>query len=231
MFRIFRKLMAGVLTLVLLSAGAQAQEGSDSFGTVNFQFDSDQLDAAGQQQVAEIAERLKAAQSYKPTVVVGYTDAVGGSGYNLDLGQRRARTVADALIAAGVPVDRLGTISSRGKNDLLIKVLSAERQNRRVTVGLAEILAACPSYRDVALSQNAVGTALQQDLTARLTEAVETYKRLTSDGANMPAFQMAGAAREDCGAAVGFEGQSVRKIEYAKRCFCSSARMRVALGS
>ncbi len=223
--RVFKAVIAGVLALLWMSFAVVAQD----FGTVNFAFDSDRLDAEGRQQVAEIAERLKETDSYKPTVVVGYTDAVGASGYNQDLGQRRAKTVADALISAGVPVDRIGALTSRGERDLLIKVETAERRNRRVTIGLGDILAACPSYRRVALSQNAVGDALQDDLTLRLSEAVETYNRLTANGSNSPAFQMAGAAREDCGQAVGYDGASVRKIEYAKRCFCSSARMRTAL--
>ncbi|MEE4188681.1 MAG: OmpA family protein [Roseobacter sp.] len=213
--------------MFLASFAASAQE----FGTINFDFDSDQLDSQSRQEVAEIAERLSATSSYKPTVVVGYTDAVGTSAYNLDLGQRRAKAVADALVAAGVPVDRIGAVSSRGKEDLLIEVRTAERLNRRVTVRLGDILAACTSYRNVALSQNAVGEELQNDLSLRLTEAVEQYTRLTASGSNGPAFQMAGAAREDCGQAVGYNTTSVRKLEYSKRCFCSSARMRTALGS
>ncbi|MEM7088037.1 MAG: OmpA family protein [Pseudomonadota bacterium] len=203
---------------------------ADTFGTVNFNFDSDQLDAGGRQQVSEIAARLKAVDSYKPTVVVGYTDAVGSTGYNQSLGQRRANTVAQALIAAGVPVDRIGTVSSRGKTDLLVAVTTADRRNRRVTVGLAEILAACRSYRDVQLTQAAVGNELQQDLNTRLQTAVTQYQLLTNSGQNGPAFQMAGAAKEDCGKAVGLDAGSIRKVEYAKRCFCSSARLNVALG-
>ncbi|WP_368040288.1 OmpA family protein [Ruegeria atlantica] len=172
---------------------------------------------------------LKATDSYKPTVVVGYTDAVGSSGYNQDLGQRRASTVARALVEVGVSVDQIGDISSRGKTDLLIAVTTAERRNRRVTVGLADILAACRSYRDFALSESAVGDELQTDLTARLQVAVAQYDQLTNSGRNGPAFQMAGAAREDCGKAIGLDAGSIRKIEYAKRCFCSSARLDAAL--
>jgi outer membrane protein OmpA-like peptidoglycan-associated protein len=227
MSSILRAFSAGLFCLFLGALAASAQE----FGTINFDFDSDQLDAESRQEVAEIAERLSATSSYKPTVVVGYTDAVGTSAYNLDLGQRRAKAVADALVAAGVPVDRIGAVSSRGKADLLVTVATAERRNRRVTVRLGDILAACQNYRNVALSQNAVGQELQNDLSLRLTEAVEHYSKLTASGANGPAFQMAGAAREDCGQAVGYDVSSVRKLEYSKRCFCSSARMRTALGS
>ncbi len=202
---------------------------AEVFGTVNFNFDSDQLDAQGQQQVDEIAQRLKAVNSYKPTVVVGFTDAVGSSGYNQDLGLRRANTVARALVAAGVPVDEIGDISSRGKSDLLVAVASADRRNRRVTVGLAEILAACRSHRDVQLAQTAVGDALQTDLVDRLNRASAQRVQLENLGTNSPAFQMAGAAREDCGKAAGLAFESIRKIEYSKRCFCSFARLEAAL--
>ncbi|MEP1425831.1 MAG: OmpA family protein [Paracoccaceae bacterium] len=219
-----------VLGLVLCLLTPQASLSAD-IGTVNFQFDSDQLDTQGEAQVAEIAERLKAVNSYKPTVVVGYTDAVGTSGYNQSLGQRRADTVANALRTAGVPVDRIGKTESRGKNDLLIQVASAERQNRRVTVKLADILGACQSYRNISLSESAAGQELQDDLRARLSEAVIYYDRFASNGANGPAFQMAGAAKQDCGQAVGYVNDSVRKIEYAKKCFCNSARLQTALGN
>ncbi|WP_170527905.1 OmpA family protein [Ruegeria arenilitoris] len=196
---------------------------------MNFNFDSDQLDAEGRQQVAEIAERLKAINSYKPTVVVGYTDAVGSTGYNQGLGQRRANTVARAFIEAGVPVDEIGSISSRGKSDLLIAVTTADPRNRRVTVGLAEILAACRSYRDVQLTEAAVGDELQNDLMQRVGEASARRTQLEGSRRNSPAFQMAGAAREDCGKAAGLATDSIRKVEYAKRGFCSYARLEAAL--
>lgn len=214
---------------ILICLAAPAALSAETFGTVNFNFDSDQLDAEGRQQVLEIAERLKAINSYKPTVVVGYTDAVGAAGYNQNLGQRRANTVAQALVQAGVAVDEIGSISSRGKSDLLIAVSTADRRNRRVTVGLAEILAACRSYRDIQLSQTAVGDALQNDLVQRLSDASTQRVQLENSGLNGPAFQMAGAAREDCGKAAGLANDSIRKIEYSKRCFCSYARLETAL--
>ncbi|NRB35777.1 MAG: OmpA family protein [Rhodobacteraceae bacterium] len=204
---------------------------AQAIGTVNFDFDVDQLDAEAKAKVAEIAAQLDAIDSYKPTVVIGHTDAVGTSGYNFDLGLRRARNVAAALTTAGVTVDRIGDVESRGKTQLLVNVTGPERVNRRVTVSLGEILDACRSYRAVEIKASAGGSAeLQQDLRDRLTEAVTTYAQLAATGANGPAFQMAGATQDDCSQAVGFDGGSLRKVEYAKRCFCSSARMRTALG-
>lgn len=219
LFAILFSILFGFLPMQL-----QAQE----IGTVNFAFDSAVLDSDAQATVAAIAERLKANPSYKPTVVVGHTDAVGGQGYNQDLGLRRAKAVADALVALGAPVGRIGTVESRGKNELLVRVSGPERRNRRVVVTLDDILAACGSWRDVGLTQAAVGPKLDQDLLARLSEAVTYYDHFANSGGNGPAFQMAAAAREDCGNAVGFVDRAHRKLEYAQRCICSSARLRVA---
>lgn len=222
----FWRMLAVLAATVALVVPVSAQD----LGTVYFDFDSDRLDDAGRAQVAEIAAGLTENPTYKPTVVVGYTDAVGASGYNLDLGQRRARRVADALIAAGVPVGRIGSVSSRGENELVVAVETAERRNRRVRVTLDDMLAACRSYRDIELNPAGFGDAFQADLQARLQEALAAYAGFAADGRNGPAFQMAGAARHDCGIAAGLDMQAGRKLEYGQKCFCNSARLRVALG-
>lgn len=217
------------LAVALLSVSPiflSAQE----IGTVNFDFDSDHIDATAEAKIREIAQQLRDAQSYKPTVVVGYTDAMGSSGYNQGLGMRRARAVANELIALGVPVDRIGTVASRGENDLLVRVATPERLNRRVTVQLEDILAACRSYRQIQLAAGAIGPSLEQDLRVKLATASRDYETLSATGTNGPAFQMAGNAREDCGIAVGFDERADRKLEYSKRCLCSSARLEVAAG-
>lgn len=214
---------------VLLSVSALAAH-AQNIGTVNFDFDSAELDAAANAKLDEIAERLKEIDSYKPTVVVGYTDAVGSAGYNVGLGQRRANAVAQALVARGVPVDRVGSVESRGENDLIVSVATAERRNRRVNVTLDEILGACRNYREVALTRSSVGAELQNDLQARLNTAKSSFSSLRANGQNTPAFQMAGAAREACEIAVSYDPGEFRKVEYAQRCFCNAARLEVALG-
>ncbi len=220
----------GFLLMVGLSLGAFSAQ-AQSLGTVNFQLDSDQLEVDELEKIAEIAEKMNEYQTLKPTVVIGFTDATGASAYNQDLGYRRAQQVQNTLLAAGVPKSRIGSISSRGENELLISVATAQRANRRVTVELGDILAACPSYRKVALDASSVGEALQNDLTFNLNEAITNYQVLTSSGTNAAAYQMAGAARSDCEQAVGFKSDSIRKVEYAKKCFCSHARMQTALGN
>lgn len=222
----FRRTAAALAAAVAFALPVSGQD----LGTVYFDFDSDQLDSTAQSQVSEIAEHLTENPTYKPTVVVGYTDAVGSSGYNLGLGERRARRVAEALIGAGVPVSRIGSVSSRGENELVVAVATAERRNRRVRVTLDDMLAACRSYRQIDLNPAGFGDAFQADLQGRLNEAVAAYSQFSADGHNGPAFQMAGAARHDCGIAAGLDMQAGRKLEYGQKCFCNSARLRVALG-
>ena len=43
--------------------------------------------------------------------VEGHCDERGGKQYNLALGERRAKTVRDQLVALGVPAKRISTIS------------------------------------------------------------------------------------------------------------------------
>lgn len=207
-------------------AAAHAQE----IGTVNFDFDSAELDATAMAKIEEIANKLKSIDSYKPTVVVGYTDAVGSAGYNLGLGQRRANAVANALTAHGVPVDHVGLVESRGENDLLVSVATPERRNRRVNVTLEQMMAACQNYRAIPLTQQSIGNELQADLKARLTTAATSFQQFQSDGLNTAAFQVAGTARETCEIAVAYDMGAYRKLEYSQRCFCNAARLDVALG-
>lgn len=223
------RLLVSVLLIALMSSMTSPLMAQD-LGTVNFDFDSDNIDAQAMAEIEEIANRLKENPSYRPTVVIGYTDAVGSSGYNNDLGLRRANAAAKALIAAGVPVSRIGSVSSRGKNELLVRVSAPERRNRRVTVTLDDMLAACRSYREIVINDGAP-ESLQSEL-KRLLEVAKTESRnLSASGYNGPAFQMAGAAIEDCSTAAGFASTASRKTEYAKRCFCSSARLQVASGN
>ena len=63
----------------------------------------------------------------------GHTDAVGRRDRNLDLSQRRAQTVADFLVRAGVSADRL-IVHGYGPDRPLPSVRATAPQNRRVEV-------------------------------------------------------------------------------------------------
>lgn len=214
------------LSVLLLLAGAPSAHAQE-LGRVTFAFDSAALDAEARGEIARIAGMLRARDGLASAVVVGHTDAVGSTGYNEALGLRRARAVADALAQAGVPVARIGTVESRGERELLVAVTGPERANRRVSIGLADMLAACRTWRTVPLV--AVDAGVDDGLRLRLRQAVDARARLAAEGRNGPAFQMAGAALEDCRAAAGYTRRDGRGLEYAKRCLCSSARLEVAL--
>ncbi|MGI1663874.1 OmpA family protein [Palleronia sp. KMU-117] len=230
MSRSLRNALAQAIWIPFLFATVVAAQGQE-LGTIFFDFDSATLDAEGQAKVVAIAKSLDASPSYRPSVVIGHTDAVGSASYNTQLGLRRAQAVADALVASGVPVSRIGSVSSRGKTDLVVMVATAERLNRRVVVSLDDMLAACRSYRDIDLNPAGFGDAFEADLRSRLVEAAGAFERFSADGQNAPAFQMSGAAKYDCGIAAGLGANEPRKLEYGQRCFCNSARLRVALGT
>ncbi len=69
--------------------------------------------------------------------VVGYTDTSGSVKYNIRLSERRAKTVADALVGLGVSKTIL-SVDWKGKTDLAVQTPDGVREplNRRATVTL-----------------------------------------------------------------------------------------------
>ncbi|CAI1068572.1 Outer membrane protein II* [Serratia rubidaea] len=107
-----------------------------------FAFNRADLTPDGLQEVQIVAEGLRAQRLDNLRVdVYGYTDRLGAADYNLDLSQRRARTVAEALSDSGISP---ANINARGmgisdamtgsqcdgvhQRDALIDCLSPERR-------------------------------------------------------------------------------------------------------
>ncbi len=67
--------------------------------------------------------------------VIGHTDNVGEAGFNFDLSQRRAQSVASVLINAGVAPQRIRSLG-RGEDAPVASNLTPEgrQQNRRVEI-------------------------------------------------------------------------------------------------
>ncbi|MCK0151750.1 OmpA family protein [Marivita sp. S6314] len=67
--------------------------------------------------------------------VLGHTDNTGDAGYNLDLSQRRAQSVANILMSEGVPSFRIQSIG-RGEDQPIASNLTPDgrAQNRRVEI-------------------------------------------------------------------------------------------------
>jgi len=103
---------------------------SDVPATVNFAFNSAQLDGT-----AQAALRKQALWIHQfPEVrfrVYGHTDLVGGNAYNKRLGLRRARAVVSFLASQGISRKRLEAVASFGETQPLVVTTGQERRNRR----------------------------------------------------------------------------------------------------
>jgi len=84
------------------SAPASAAAGS----AVYFETNRSNVDATGQARLREIAAAMKA-QPAAQAKVHGYVDATGSAARNSSLARQRAEAVRSALVAAGVPADRI----------------------------------------------------------------------------------------------------------------------------
>jgi outer membrane protein OmpA-like peptidoglycan-associated protein len=104
--------------------------------TLYFRFESDELTEESRALVPEILNTVKQ-RPVPEVVVVGHTDTMGGPKRNVGLGMKRAVTVRDLLIGAGL--DRaLIEVTSHGERDLLIETPdeTPEPRNRRVEISV-----------------------------------------------------------------------------------------------
>ena len=98
--------------------------------TINFAFNSAELDGAARAILTEQAEFIR----HFPEVrfsVYGHTDAVGSRGYNHRLGLRRARNAVNFLVSQGVNRHRLEALVSLGETQPIVATDMEERRNRR----------------------------------------------------------------------------------------------------
>lgn len=99
---------SGVRSLEMSGDSDSGKAGNLS--TVFFPLDSSEIDGSTKTTLEENASYLKANQNIK-VQVEGHCDERGGVQYNLALGERRAKSVKDFLVALGVAAKRVSTIS------------------------------------------------------------------------------------------------------------------------
>lgn len=134
------KLLIALLSaFLLISAPLAAQQaasdtGSDAFLKVYFNSGSSRIEPD------QIATLDLAARTYREgnpfvMVVAGGADTVGSASDNLQLSLARANSVADALVARGIPVERLQVLG-RGNSELEVPTGpgTAEAGNRVVEI-------------------------------------------------------------------------------------------------
>jgi outer membrane protein OmpA-like peptidoglycan-associated protein len=101
---------------------------------LNFQFESDSLTADSSALVPEILTTVQRL-AIPEVVVVGHTDTMGDARANRALGLRRAMSVRDILVHAGLAPSTI-EVTTHGEADLLIKTPddTPEPRNRRVEI-------------------------------------------------------------------------------------------------
>lgn len=115
--------------------------------TVNFAFDSAQLDGEAQQILARQADWIRQFPEVRFRVY-GHTDAVGSSAYNKSLGLRRAHAVVNYFAARGISKSRLEAVVSFGETQPLIVTTGRERENRRTVTEVSGFVSAHPMVLD-----------------------------------------------------------------------------------
>ncbi|RKF16354.1 OmpA family protein [Roseovarius spongiae] len=115
--------------------------------TVNFAFNSAQLDAVARDTLREQAAWIR----HFPEVrfrVYGHTDAVGSNAYNKRLGLARARAVVAYLASQGISTSRLEAVVSFGETQPLIVTQGRERRNRRTVTEVSGFVGSHPIIMD-----------------------------------------------------------------------------------
>ncbi|WP_153305318.1 OmpA family protein, partial [Variovorax soli] len=87
-------------------AASQQAGNAPSADAVYFESNRSRVDATGQARLQDIAAAMKARPAARAKVQ-GYVDASGSAKRNGELAKQRAQAVRDALVAAGVPADRI----------------------------------------------------------------------------------------------------------------------------
>ena len=78
---------------------------------VYFDFDRANVRASEASKVQEVANRFKSENPETDLLVEGHCDERGTEEYNRSLGERRALAIRELLVGAGVPADRVHTLS------------------------------------------------------------------------------------------------------------------------
>lgn len=142
--------------------------------TVNFAFNSSQLDGASQAILREQAGWIRQFPEIRFRVY-GHTDAVGSSSYNRALGLRRANAVVAYLTSQGISRSRLEAVTSFGETQPLIVTQGRERKNRRTVTEVSGFVSRHPTvldgkyaqiiYRDYVASAKSTGTLTETSIT------------------------------------------------------------------
>jgi outer membrane protein OmpA-like peptidoglycan-associated protein len=104
--------------------------------TLNFKFDSDELTDESRALVPQIVQAVRN-RPVPDVLVIGHTDTTGTPSSNFELGLKRAGTVRNILVEAGLDPNFIELVS-HGEEELLVPTADevAEPRNRRVEIAV-----------------------------------------------------------------------------------------------
>jgi outer membrane protein OmpA-like peptidoglycan-associated protein len=109
-----------------------------TFGDVLFNVDQAQLSAQGMRMAERLADVLRQ-QPGSNVLVEGFTDSTGSAAHNLELSQRRAEAVRNALAGMGIAPERIATRGYGEAYPVASNDSAGNRQlNRRVEIVLSQ---------------------------------------------------------------------------------------------
>lgn len=118
-------------TVLTIAVATPAGKISEEFNTY-FEFDSDRLTVDGAENVRRVARQLATDPTAK-IVLIGRASKLGAADRNFELSERRAKTVRDAMIGAGVDPSRIET-SWTGETSLPVAQIATMREPRNRVV-------------------------------------------------------------------------------------------------
>lgn len=102
--------------------------------TIGFEFDSAELSAQSASQLKELNAAIGSIELAQLEFrIEGHTDGKGAPSYNLRLSERRAATVKNFLVTAGISVERLKA-EGKGATELAFPNSPLAAENRRVKI-------------------------------------------------------------------------------------------------
>ena len=111
----------------------------NQFQPIYFDFDSQTIRSSENGKIQQVASFLQ--QNNGQIIIAGFTDERGTAEYNRGLGERRAQSVREALIAMGADAQNIQTVSFGA--EMPADPASNEEawaKNRRVEIGVGEVI-------------------------------------------------------------------------------------------